>query len=531
MVLLVGLPSLATSINANAPVGGTFTRNLGGEPPTIHPITYSDLYGQWVLSYVSDTLALRSPETNEFQPRLAEKWEVSKDKKSYTFFIRKDAAFSDGKPVTAEDVKFSYDAIFEPAYKAAEKIPYLEGISKVEVVDEKTVRFHLKDTYFQNFISMAELWIIPKHVYSDVAKSQKMNRTIVGCGPYTLEKFETGQRIVLKRNDKWYGFNTKEWKGSFNFATIILRFVKEQAVSFEMAKKGELDIEPLSAEYFVKKAEGAPWGSTVFKKEVVNQSPKSYGFIGWNFRRPMFQDKNVRRALAHLMNREEMNKKFRYGKSILGTGPVSLGSDYASTKVKPILFDTKKASELLTKSGWKDSDKDGILDKKIDGKKVDFKFSLVYSNKDVEKYFTMYKEDLKKAGIDLELKYLEWNSFIKLLDDGNFDSVALAWGGSSEWDPKQIWHSSSAVPGGSNFIAYKNPTLDKLIDQARLESNDKKRMDQLHKVYEIIAEDAPYAFLFNEKYQFYAVSNKVGTPGDTFKYEVGHFYWWMKSAQ
>jgi peptide/nickel transport system substrate-binding protein/microcin C transport system substrate-binding protein len=296
-----------------------------------------------------------------------------------------------------------------------------------------------------------------------------------------------------------------------------------------MMKKNEIDFMSLTPEYYVQKAQGAPWGKTAFKYQVENKAPKGYGFIGWNFRQPLFQDKNVRLALYHLLNREEMNKKFRFGLSNLATGPIYMQSEYASPAVKPVLFDPQKASELLSKSGWKDTDKDGLLDKVLNGKKTPFKFSLIYANKDVEKYWTLYKEDLKKAGIELELKYLEWNSFLKLLDEGNFDAAALGWSGSFDWDPKQIWHSSNAVPGGSNFIAYKNPEVDKLIDQARLEPDKTKRVTMLRKVYELIAADVPYAFMFNEKYVFYANSAKVEKPVDTFQFDLGLDYWWSKS--
>ena len=183
---------------------------------------------------------------------------------------------------------------------------------------------------------------------------------------------------------------------------------------------------------------------------------------------------------------------------------------------------------MLADAGWKDSDKDGILDKLINGKKVPFRFSLIHANKDNEKYHTFYKEDLRKAGIDMEVKYLEWNSFLKMLDDGKFEAVNLAWSGSIEWDPKQIWHSSSAVVGGSNFVSYKNPEVDKLIEKARLEIDRKKRIQMLQKVYETIAADAPYVFMFNEKFAFYGNSKKVGRPADTFKYDIGNDYWWLK---
>lgn len=521
-------PAMAAAPNASAPKGGNFVLNLGGEPPTVHPITATDLYSQNVQAMVCEGLAGRDPETYEWQPRLAEKWEISKDQKSFTFYLRKNAFFHDGKPVTAEDVKFSFDAIFEPKYEAAHLRPYYEGLAKVEVIDAHTVKFTAKDTYFKNFDSAATLSVIPKHIYSDVEKSKKMNRQLVCTGPFQMTKFDRGQMIQLKKFDKWWGLNEPMYKGKYNFETQTLRFFKDENVTLERAKKGELDYIDLRIEAFMKKTDGAPWGKTIIKHKVENSAPKSYSFVGWNFRKELFKDKNVRVALAHLFNREEMNKKFRYGMSDLATGAIYVKSEYAPG-IKPIEFSPKKAQELLSKAGWTDADKNGVLEKSLGGKTTEFKFQLIYANKDNEKYWTMYREDLKKAGIDMELKYLEWNSFLKLLDEGNFDAVTLGWGGGSvDPDPKQIWHSASAVAGGSNFINYKNPTVDKLIDEARVEPVKAKRVKLLKEVYKQIAEDAPYAFLFNDKFEFYANSSRIGTPAETFKYEVGTDFWWVK---
>jgi peptide/nickel transport system substrate-binding protein/microcin C transport system substrate-binding protein len=228
------------------------------------------------------------------------------------------------------------------------------------------------------------------------------------------------------------------------------------------------------------------------------------------------------------MNREEMNKKFRYNLSVLATGPADVFADFASKDVKPLLFDPTKAQELLKKAGWADSNKDGVLDRMVDGKRQDFKFSLIHANKDNEKYFTFYREDLKKAGIDMEVKFLEWNSFLKMLDDGKFEAVALAWMTGVNWDPKQIWHSSSAVAGGSNFVGYKNPVVDQMIDRARVEMDYAKRIPLLKKVYEEIAKDAPYVFMFNEQYSFYAHASRIEKPKDTFKYGIGTEFWFPK---
>ncbi|KYG69263.1 peptide ABC transporter substrate-binding protein [Bdellovibrio bacteriovorus] len=522
-------PAFAAAPNANAPKGGNFVFNLGGEPPTVHPITATDAYSRYVQNYVCDGMATRDSETYDWKPRLAEKWEISKDNKVFTFHLRKDAVFHDGTPVTAEDVKFSFDAIFEPKYEAAHLRPYYEGLTKAEVLDAHTIRFTARDLYFNNFESAATLTVIPKKIYSDIEKSKKMNRQLICAGPYVLSKFDRGQVITLKKFDKWYGNKDAAYAGMYNFDTITMRFYKDENVELERAKKGELDYLDLRVEAFMKKTEGAPWGKTIIKHKVENSAPKSYGFIGWNFRKELFQDRNVRVALAHLLNREEMNKKFRYGMSDLANGAIYLRSEYNPGN-KALEFNPKKAQELLAKAGWTDKDKNGVLEKEVNGKRSEFKFTLIYPSKDTEKYYTMYREDLKKAGIDMELKYLEWNSFLKLVDEGNFDAVTMAWGGGSvDPDPKQIWHSASSVAGGSNFIAYKNPEVDKLIDEARVEPNKAKRVAALKKVYAKIAEDAPYAFLFNDKYAFYANSSRMGMPAETFKYEIGRDYWWLKA--
>lgn len=525
------VPKKATGPNINAPKGGNFVVNLGAEPPTLHPITSTDGYSTQVRGLVVETLLTRNATTYEWEPQLAEKWEISKDGKTFTFFLRPQATFHDGKPVTAEDVKFSLDAIFDPKYEAAHWIPYFDGIDreKTQIVNPTTIKFSAKSKYFKNFDQVAGLLqILPKHIYSDIEKSKKLNSTVIGSGPYRLDKFERGQRIILKRYEKWAGAESPNLKGYYNFDTVDFKFIKEENVQIERIKKGDLDYISLGTEAYMKKTEGEMWGKTVFKKQIENAAPKSYGFIGWNLRRDLFKDREVRQALAHLMNRDEMNKKFRYGKADLATGPVYLRSEYANPSVKPFLFDPKKAKDLLAKAGWADTDKDGALDKVVDGKKTAFKFALVYANKDSEKYWTIYKEDLKKAGIEMELKFMEWNSFVKTLDTGEFESVALSWvGGDIDWDPKQVWHSSSAVAGGSNFINYQNPEVDKLIDEAREIMEKKPRIEKLRKAFEIIANDAPYVFLFNDKYLYYAISKRVGQPGETFEYEAGYTSWWM----
>lgn len=286
----------------------------------------------------------------------------------------------------------------------------------------------------------------------------------------------------------------------------------------------------MSSEIFVKKAVGKLWGTKVHKKKVKNDKPKKYGFVAWNFKNDLFKDRRVRVALAHLMDRERMNKLFRYGASDLATGPWYKGSPFASKKVKPFKFDLAKAKKLLKDAGWVNNGKDPIREKKINGVKRKFEFTLMFPTKDVKKYFTTYQQDLAKAGIKMNLKILDWATFIKALDEKKFDAVSLAWGaGSIENDPKQIWHTDSAKNKGSNFISYSNKEVDRLIMEGRKVLDFDKRVPLWNKIYEIIAADAPYAFMFNDVYNYYGVSDKVKMDKPTYAYDISDKFWYMES--
>jgi len=518
--------------NPNAPQGGTINFNLDSEPPTIHPITYTDGYAREVLGYTCEGLLAQNPETNEYIPGIAEKTEISADGTQFTFHLRKGAKWHDGQPVTAEDVKFSFDMIFEPKYEAAHMRPYFESIEKAEVVDPLTVRFTAKEKYFGNLMTLAGLWLLPKHIYGDVDKSKKMNKTVVCSGPYKLEKFDQGQSITVVRNKEWWGNNVSHFKGEYNFERVRFRFISAEDIALELLKKGELDFYEFRPEAFEKKAVGPEWGKVVFKEKVSNLKPKLYSYMGWNLRHSLFQDVNTRRALAHAFNRPEIINKYHYNLAKASTGPWNLESEYADPTIKPIAFDPKKAVELLKKAGWEDSDKNGVLDKVIDGKKTEFRFALNYALKDNEKFWIMYQSDLKKIGIDMQLQLLEWNAFLKKIDGPDWDALTMSWGGGEvDLDPKQIWHSTSTVKGGSNRIQYKNPEVDKLIEQGRVELDKKKRLAIYRKVYSLIAADAPALFLWDRAYLMYARSARIKMPKPTFKYVIGYTYWWMEPGK
>ena len=540
-LLLIGLSAAVASASIapmkitplgkpEAPVSGTFNRNVGAEPESLNPISIRELVAQFVAEYVVEGLLYLNPDTYEMQPQLAESYEVSKDSLTYTFHLRKDAKFSDGSPVTSDDVKFSIECVKDPAFKATNRMPYYTDIESISTPDPLTVIVKMKKKYYLNLMVLASAGYTPilsKKIYGDPNKKFP-DHPLYGSGPYKVEAYNRGKNIVLVRNSDWWGRNYADQKGFGKFERLNLHFIKEENLELEMVKKGQLDyMQPIRAENFEKKAVGEPFGTTVIKMQVENKRPKDWGFIGWNLKNPLFKDRNVRIALSELLNRKLLIEKFLFGKSVEARSPWYYNSPFAGA-IKPIDYNPDNAKALLKKAGWEDKEKKGLLQKQIDGKTVEFHFTLLLPNREVEKYFTIYKEDLKKAGIDMEIKLIEWNTFSKLLDEQKFEAVTLSWGGGAvEDDPKQIWHSESAKPGGSNFVSYSNKEVDRLIDSARQEMNKDKRKVMWQKISKLIADDAPYTFLFNSKYDLFLLNKRIAYDKPTYQYDLAYPFYYL----
>lgn len=506
----------------------TYYTNLGVDPKTLHPIKSVDLVASIVQSYILESLLIRDSDTYELKPNLAERWEQSSDGKVITFYLRKNLKWSDGQPLTAKDVKFSLEASKNPEYGGIHRLPYLENIQSVEVKDDRTITVHSKETYFKTFEIVATWDVLPEHIYKD-PKNPKLNKTVIGSGPYILSQYLRGKMLVLTKNENWHGKDFPVNKGRWNFKNIAFRFIKEEADELLRMQKGDIDYLSLSPEAFEQKTSKPPWGTKVLKIKAKNKGGRGYAFIGFNMNRPLFQDRRVRKALAHLMDRETMRQKFRFGYGELATGPWYSWSDYADPKVRPIEYDLQRANALLKEAGWSDPNRDGVLEKSIDGTIQKLSFTVLLANPDSEKYLTLYKEDLKKAGVNLDIKILDWTAFLKVMDDKKFDAVMLGWSAPSvDLDPKAIWHSRSGQKGGNNFISYSNPKVDALIDRGRKQLNRRERIKTFRKVYRLIAEDVPYIFLFNNLYFMYGVNQRIKTPKPTFNYSMGESYWSLK---
>ncbi|MCK6593746.1 MAG: ABC transporter substrate-binding protein [Bacteriovoracaceae bacterium] len=513
--------------NVNAPQGGEFKMNLEEVPTTLHPLSSSDAYASMVQAYVMESLMERSVDTYEWHPALAKEVVVAKDGMSFEFTLRDGATWHDGKPVTVQDVKFSFDAVTDKTnkYKTAHLLSYYENIKEAKVTGPNKIKFIVGKPYFGNFNVVAGMTIVPKHIYENGGKD--LNKKLVGSGAYMLDEFDRAKHIRLKKNPKWWGANDPMRKGQNNFGSILMRFVQDGTIAIQRTENGDFDFIGLTSEEYMKKTSGPKWGKEIAKVKMTNKAPKGYGFIGLNLKNPMFTTAKTRKALSHLFNREEMIKKFLYDMSLPAAGPWYQQSDYADPNVKAPKYDPKLALQMLKEDGWAPG-ADKVLTKKVGNQNVRLSFTILNPNKEAEKYLTMFKENAKQAGVDVNIKLVEWNAFIKLLDERKFEAVTLAWsGGDVDYDPKQIWHSESMANQGSNFVSYANPKVDKLIDEARITLDKQARVKKLREVYKMIADDAPYIFWFNSKFAFYGVNKRVGRPKDTYNYDTGRGYWWL----
>lgn len=512
-----------------APKGGDFVYHRPTEPYSLNPIITDGHDSVDIQFHIIEPLLLSDSDTYDWIPVLAHKWRILPDGKTYEFEIRPNAMWSDGRPVTAEDVKFSFDVLFNDAFPTAHMRPYYEGIERVEVVSKRVVRFHAKNTYFGNFISSAGIPVVPKHIYNDSVKGPQIHHDLIGSGPYMIERWQKGIRLVLKRNPKWWGLKDPLYKNAYNPDRVIFRFLANEQMAMEMLKRGEIDFMGLSADAYMKRTNSASWGTRAFKVKIANEYPKGSQYIAWNLERAIFQDRDVRLALALLMDREMMVKKFDFGLTIPASGPWYQQSIFADPEVKPLPFDPVKALAMLNEAGWSDTDGDGVLDKMINGMRTPLAFTILLPNKGAERFLTVYQQDAKRAGVDVKLKFVDWSVLGSILDRRDYDAVQMDGGGGLvDFDPKPMWHSESIKPGGNNFSGYRNPEVDALIDQARNTPERAKRIPLMRRIYRILAEDAPALFLFNSKYDFYAHSARVGKPVDTYRYDVGTKYWWVK---
>ena len=371
----------------------TFYRNIQSEPKTLHPIKSVDYSTSLVQSHILESLLKRNLDTFQWEPSLAKKWEKDRDGKTFVFHLHRGLKWSDGKPLTAKDVKFTLEAYKNPAYLGIRHIISLKNIKEAKVIDDHTIQFTTQNIHFRNFSIISEMSIIPEHIYhlpennssvktnEDSLKTENLklnlNRTVIGSGPYKVLQYQKGKMLVLTKNDLWFGKYISSNKGQWNFKNIVFRFISSRQDAFLRMQRGELDFMDLSAREFERKNFKVQKGIEIKKVKYNSLQNSQSSYIGFNLTNPLFQDQKTRKALAHLLNRQFMNEKFGFNHYSLATGPWISWSEYADSSMKPLLFEPKKAIKLLKSAGWEDTNKEAVMEKEFEGYRKNFAFTIL----------------------------------------------------------------------------------------------------------------------------------------------------------
>jgi len=460
---------------------------IGAEPATLNYITSKDIYANWIVGgNIFESLLEYDYDEVELKPLLAESYEVSSDGLEMTFRLRKDINFSDGVAVTADDVIFSYETIINPDVDAHALANYYYPIKEVIQIDSHTVKFVFRELYFKGPEIGGLMPIVPKHIYkfSDASEFNKRRSEPVGSGPYLFEKWDVGQEVVLRRNENYWGRKPKLEK-------IVFRVITNEVAALQSLRSHQVDFIVPTSEQFVELS-----ADEEFVKEFECLSywnpGVGYSYIGWNQNTAFFADRRVRLAMTHLVDRETIIKHLMKGQGRIVTGPFYvLGKQYDSS-IEPWPYDPERAKELLDEAGWRDTDKDGIRDKK--GAPFRFKFMIVSGYVPGEQIAKLLKDEMAKAGIDLIPDPYEWSVFEERLNTRSFDATMLAWGGTVLTDPYQIWHSSQIAGRGSNRVGFNHAEADALIEEARRTLDESKRNKLYHRFHRILHNEQPYTF-------------------------------------
>ncbi len=561
---VIEITKLTEVDTTGAEVGDWVVKQEMSDAEKLNPIVTNDATASGIFLYIFENMIEIDRETYEQKPLLVKSLpEISDDHMSYTFELRDDVKFSDGVPLTGEDLIFTVKVIKNPFTDAQALRNYFMDVKSVELVDgnKYKVRFNMAKPYFRAVYSLGDLEIIPKHLldkdnmnngftweeleeaqntfdskrfadmqkFADFINAEEVSRDpkfVVGTGPYVLEKWITGQSITLLRNENYWN---KEALPNYP-KRIIFKTIKDQNAAVVAAKNKEIDhmevIQPID---FVENVKDP--GQFNLEKALVIEP--SYNYLAWNNTSPLFNDKKVRLALGHAIDRHSIIDKIVFGMGTPIQSHIFIKSKYLNTDLKEIDYNPARAKQLLEEAGWKDTDGDGIIDKVIDGKKTDFKFTFVNNtNPKRKKVLLIVIEQLKQLGIEANMQEYEWSVFLDKIKKHQFDACFAGWQLTAlPDDPFQIWHSSQSVGEGSNYFSYNNPESDKLLEANRLEFDDQKRMEIIKKWQQIVYDDQPVTFLWSEPVRYinsnrYRNKRWYAYPDSPLMNE-----WWVPSAR
>src|SRR5690554_738713 len=467
---------------------------------TITPLASSDAYAAEVQNYVLESLLARDPDTLEWQGLIARDWTVSEDGLTLTFTLRRDVTFSDGQPLTAQDVAFTFEFIMDERIAAPRQRAYFDKIERVTALDERRVEFVFAEPYFNSLALAGGMGIMPEHFYRrflDEPRTFNESRgLLLGSGPYRLNDPESWTpdqgRIELERNPRYWG----PVDGAFD--RIVWRIIENDSARLTTFRNQDIDAYAARPREYRQLLEDTELNERTQNFEYMSPTA-GYSYIAWNQSRAgeptRFADVRVRQAMSYLTDVERIIDEVFLGYAERAVSPFSPRSKQHDPLLMPVPHDIERAKALLEEAGYADRNGDGILEDE-EGQPFAFELTFFQDSEDTRRMVLFLRDLYARAGIVMKPHPTEWSVMLENINQKNFDAITLGWTSGVEIDIFQMFHSSQAVEGGDNFINYRNPELDRLIEAARAEVDEDARMTLWQQAEREMFENQPYTFLF-----------------------------------
>lgn len=434
-------------------------------------------------------------------------FKISSDNLTYTFTIKKGVRFSDGTPVTAKDIEFTWYVLCDPSYdgpidSASVKIigakDYFENkadtISGIKVVNDSTIEAKVEQ------VNAEAIWffggsVLSKSYYGkNYAKGnldgiRTLHNKPLGAGPYKLIDFKLGESITLLANDNYF-------RGAPKIKNVIYS-VTPEGQELERVKLGEVDVDfPTVNEENIEDAKNSGY------IDIYRFPTNGYGYIGFKNDDPKYSDKRVRQALIYALNRKDVVQAV-YGPyaNVINIPQSKVSWSYTEEGITNYEFDLTKAEALLKEAGW-EKNANGKLEK--DGQVFKIVFTATQGHPVTDPMLPVMKDDYGKLGIDIEIEYVDWPTLTDKVNAGTADMWFMAWGLTPDPNPYNVYGSD----GPQNRYHYKNADADKYMNEALLTTDIAKRKEVYKKVYQVINQDVPCIWVY-QRSDMWAVNSRV----------------------
>jgi peptide/nickel transport system substrate-binding protein len=505
-------------------IGGTAIFGSFGDVDSFNEfVLTSDLANQ-IDDFMLFMTLLRYDEDLNYAPYLARSWDLAEDGSSVTFHLRPDIRWHDGVPVTAEDVLFTYRTALldEVAYPQR---AYFRMIERAEIVDSLTIRFDFLQPHAEPLDPFTQWAVMPLHILGKIPPSaipkSPFGRAPVGNGPFKFQSWKPNQEIVFNANEDF----PEDLGGRPYLDRVVFRIVPEQTTLLTELRSGTTDLIRAVPPQEARAIDAEP------HLRLVDYADRSFGYIAWNIRDPLFSDWRVRQGLSLAIDREKLVKALIYGYATTGVSYVlpNIAPWAVDPELEPLPYAPDSARALLRAAGWSDSNGDGVLDK--NGRRFRFTMKTNKGNDLREDATVIVQSDLRKIGVEAVPQLVEWTVFLTQINNKQFQAYLSSWVYDSfKLDPSDVFHSRS-INAKYNRSSYANATVDSLIDAALSKVDREEAKPLWYRFQRIVRDEAPYTFLFNDRERMGVNERLHGAEFDARGYLVNARGWWIPEGE